>query len=201
MRLILVRHGQTEANVVQALDTGEPGAPLTALGHEQAAAVADVLAPLGVAGIFTSHLRRTHETARPLADRLGLHPVQLEGTGEIRAAALEMRRDLEAIVTYHSVVDAWAFGELDRRMPGGESGREVFERYNAAIAAVREVVDDGVAVLFSHGAIIRTWSGYHARNITAGFATSRLLANTGMVVLDEDAEGWVVRSWMDESIG
>src|SRR5659263_713553 len=45
VRLVLVRHGQTTANFNLELDTAEPGAPLTPLGHEQAAAVADVLSP------------------------------------------------------------------------------------------------------------------------------------------------------------
>ena len=33
-RLILVRHGQTDANVSRALDSRPPGLPLNALGHD-----------------------------------------------------------------------------------------------------------------------------------------------------------------------
>ncbi|MFC2573385.1 MAG: histidine phosphatase family protein, partial [Actinomyces oris] len=36
MRLILVRHGRTEANVMQALDTAFPGNPLDEVGLGQA---------------------------------------------------------------------------------------------------------------------------------------------------------------------
>ena len=43
MRLILVRHGQTSSNVAGLLDTDEPGAGLTGVGLEQAAALADAL--------------------------------------------------------------------------------------------------------------------------------------------------------------
>lgn len=201
MRLILVRHGQTQANLTRALDTAEPGSPLTAEGHVQAARVADALAAEGIRGIFTSHLLRTRQTARPLADRLGIDPVVLPGIREIVAADLEMRSDLESIIEYHSVADAWAHGHLDRRMPGGESGHEVFARFGGAVEEARGLVGDGAAVLFSHGAIIRTWSGYHGRNIDPDFATSRILANTGMVVLDEGPAGWLVRRWMDETPG
>lgn len=201
MRLILVRHGQTAANVSRALDTAEPGSPLTPEGHDQAVRVADSLAAEGVRGIFTSHLIRTRQTARPLAERLAIEPVVLPGIREIVAADLEMRTDLESIIEYHSVADAWAHGELERRMRGGESGHEVFARFGAAIEEARGVVGDGVAVLFSHGAIIRTWAGYHGRNIGPGYATSRILANTGMVVLDEGPAGWLVHRWMDETPG
>lgn len=201
MKLILVRHGQTSANVHRALDTAEPGAPLTPVGHEQAARAAEILAAEPVGGIFTSHLVRTQETALPLAERTGIAPVVLPGIREIIAADLEMRSDEPSIVEYHTVADAWAHGELDRRMRGGENGHEVFERYNAAIAAAREAVDNGVAVFFSHGAIIRTWAAHHGRNITPAFATSRVLVNTGMVMLDDGPDGWMVRRWMGESFG
>ena len=43
MRLILIRHGETTANVALALDTAFPGADLTELGHAQAAALTDTL--------------------------------------------------------------------------------------------------------------------------------------------------------------
>ena len=39
MRLILIRHGETQSNVDRLLDTAHPGAPLTATGLQQAHAV------------------------------------------------------------------------------------------------------------------------------------------------------------------
>lgn len=47
MRLIIIRHGQTPANVLGRLDTAHPGPGLTALGERQAEAV-----PLGVATVL-----------------------------------------------------------------------------------------------------------------------------------------------------
>ena len=41
MRLFLVRHGQTHANVARQLDTAVPGLDLTDAGHEQARALAE----------------------------------------------------------------------------------------------------------------------------------------------------------------
>lgn len=200
MRLLLVRHGQTAANLSRALDTAAPGSPLTDAGHEQAAGVARALAAEGIEGIFTSHLLRTRQTASPLADLLGIEPVTLPGIREILAAELEMRSDLESVIEYHTVADSWAHGDLDRRMRGGESGHEVFARFDAAIEVARAAVGDGVAAFFSHGAIIRTWVGRHGCNIDPAFATSRILANTGVVVLQDSPEGWHLRRWMDEVI-
>ena len=61
-RLVLVRHGRPDGTWGRDPDPG-----LDALGHEQARAVADVLAPLGPLPVVVSPLRRTRETAAPLA--------------------------------------------------------------------------------------------------------------------------------------
>ena len=39
MKLLLVRHGRTIANIMGALDTAFPGNPLDTVGHEQAASL------------------------------------------------------------------------------------------------------------------------------------------------------------------
>ncbi|POC80683.1 histidine phosphatase family protein, partial [Vibrio vulnificus] len=43
MRLILIRHGQTESNVHRLLDTAMPGPGLTELGQQQAAGLVSAL--------------------------------------------------------------------------------------------------------------------------------------------------------------
>ena len=199
MRLVLVRHGQTTANVAGALDTGEPGELLTDLGAEQAAGLVERLEGRRIDAIFTSPLTRTRQTAAPLAAARGIEPVVLAGFREIIAGDLEMRTDRDSVILYHEVASSWAHGDLARRMPGAENGEEVFARFGAAVARARRTVgEDGTAVVVAHGAIIRTWAAHHARNVTPAFATSRILENTGRVVLDETADGWRVRSWMEE---
>ncbi len=58
---MLVRHGRPDGTWGRDPDPG-----LDALGHEQAEAVADALAPLGPLPVVVSPLRRTRETATPL---------------------------------------------------------------------------------------------------------------------------------------
>lgn len=66
MTIYLVRHGLA-ASGVEDLDPG-----LTDLGHEQARAAASALQPLRVATIAVSPLRRTRETASPIASAFAL---------------------------------------------------------------------------------------------------------------------------------
>ncbi len=65
--LIVVRHGQTDANA-QGLLLGRKDPPLDATGRNQASAVAAALKPLGRdARVLSSPLRRAHETAQYIA--------------------------------------------------------------------------------------------------------------------------------------
>lgn len=84
-KLYLVRHGQAAAGWAEDLDPG-----LSDEGRRQAEAMADELAPLGPLPIVTSPLRRTRETAEPLARRWAVTPRVDPAVGEIPAADLTL---------------------------------------------------------------------------------------------------------------
>ena len=201
MRLLLIRHGQTPSNVLGALDTAHPGAPLTELGLAQAAAVPRALRDEQIDAVFASTLIRTQLTAEPLARSLGVETQVRQGIHEIEAGSLEMRSDRQSQRTYMGTVLSWGAGELDARYPGGPSGHEFFDRYDQAIERIAEEHDGTVAV-FSHGAAIRVWCAGRARNISPRFAAENHLENTGVVVLDGDPDaGWVAESWTGVPLG
>lgn len=78
-RLTLVRHGEAAAGWG---DDPDPG--LSELGRRQADAVAQALAAAGPMPILVSPLRRTLETADPLARRWRTEAIVEPGVGEIR---------------------------------------------------------------------------------------------------------------------
>lgn len=199
MRIVLVRHGQTTSNVDGALDTAEPGADLTVLGREQAAALVDVLGGEPLQAVYVSTLVRTQQTAAPLTAALGLEPRVREGLREIVAGELEMRTDEASVKTYLETVLAWTRGELDVRMPGAESGAEVMARFDAV---VDEIVASGaeLALAVSHGAMIRCWSAARSVNVGTDFVAQNPLGNTGIVVLEGGADGWRVLTWEGRSV-
>ncbi|MEO5919939.1 MAG: histidine phosphatase family protein [Pseudolysinimonas sp.] len=206
MRLLLIRHGQTPANVRGLLATARPGPGLTKLGRRQAAALASTLQDLAagetIAAIFVSPLTRTAQTAAPLAASLGLDPQVLEGLEEIEAGDLEDRRDMPSVMTYVRTVFGWAAGDLDVSMPGAIDGVEFFRRFDAAIAAVAERHPDATVAIVSHGAAIRVWTGSRATNLSADYTAHRHLDNTGVVVLTGSPDdGWLAETWAGEPIG
>lgn len=200
MRLLLIRHGQTASNVENRLDSAVPGPRLTALGEEQAAAIPDQLAAERVDVLYASTQTRAQLTAAPLARDRGLPVTIRAGLREIFAGDLEGRTDAEAVTTYVRTTLAWADGDVSRRMPGAEDGVEALGRFDAVVT---EVATSGaeVAVLVSHGAMIRTWSAARAHNLDTAFAATNALVNTGIVVLDGDpVTGWYALSWQGTSM-
>lgn len=198
MRLILVRHGQTPSNVIGSLDTAVPGPGLTELGHRQAAAVPAALAGETIGAIYVSNLTRTHLTAAPLAVERGLEPLERAGIRELSAGHLEGRTDAEAVGEFFGIMQQWHLGDLSVAVPGGESGQEVLDRYDAV---VQEMADSGVPTVaaFSHGGVIRLWAASRAANTEAVAAGQFRLANTGIVVLIGEPGNWTCESWQSES--
>ena len=204
MRLLLIRHGQTPANVRGELDTAAPGPALTELGRAQAAAIPDALASEHIDGIYVSRLIRTQQTAAPLARTRGeMHRVVLPGIHEIEAGKLEGRTDKRAVRKYVKTIWAWGGGNLSKRMPGAGDGHEFYGRFDADIARVAAEHDpDATVAVFSHGAAIRVWTAARATNIAPDFPGRQHLDNTGIVALEgSPTEGWIVTRWGGEPLG
>lgn len=79
MTMYLIRHGQAAAGS-EDLDPG-----LAAIGHRQALATADALAGMRVARLVVSPLRRTRETANPIAQAFGVAAELREEVAEVFA--------------------------------------------------------------------------------------------------------------------
>lgn len=201
MRLLLMRHGQTHANVSGELDTAHPGVDLTDLGRAQALAASKALADEELDAIYVSSRVRTHQTAAPTAEDRGLPLTQLEGLEEVQAGDFEMRNDHDAVAGYIGSVATWLEGRLDHRMPGGETGEEFLARFDAAI---RSIVDAGhdAALVVSHGAALRTWVSTRMAPHPDAPPATQPLHNTALIVLDGDFDaGWQMVSWQGHPVG
>jgi broad specificity phosphatase PhoE len=201
MRLLLIRHGQTPANVIGSLETTIPGPGLTELGYEQAAAVPAALAGESIDAIYASVQVRTQLTAAPLVLERGLELQVRAGIREIASGDLEGNTDRASQETYVSTIVSWVDGDQAAIIPGGESFAEFFDRYNEVIVEAHAAGHNAVA-LVSHGAAIRTWVGYYATNLDADFIARSPLHNTGIVIVEGSPDsGWSVVTYMGEAVG
>ena len=198
-RLILVRHGQSHANVQRRLDTRPPGAELTDLGVQQAQDFARSRAhPPGL--LLHSVARRAAQTAGAIGAELIVAPVEVDGVHEVQAGELEDRTDDAAIAEFNTVYQRWHEGDLQASMPGGESGREVLDRYLPVITELRlRYLDDRDwsrdIVVVSHGAAIRLAAATLA-GVDGSFVLDHHLANTEAVTLAPITDGrWSCVQW------
>jgi broad specificity phosphatase PhoE len=195
LQLLLVRHGQTSANVARALDSKPPGAPLTDEGHAQAAAIAARLSTSPVVAVYASTAIRAQETATHIASPHGLPVAVVEGLQEVFAGDLEGLTGEDALRAFVGVYDQWTSDDLDARMPGGESGAEIKARYLAAVSSICARHADGLIVLVSHGGAIRLAAEWLADNVDGRVANIGILPNTGHVLLEADGDTWHCLEW------
>lgn len=76
MSIFIVRHGQCEANKAGLLN-GQWDTELTDLGRRQALKTAKKIRALNIEVIYSSPLKRAHETARIIAKELGIKTIKV----------------------------------------------------------------------------------------------------------------------------
>jgi probable phosphoglycerate mutase len=174
-RLLLVRHGQIDANLEHRWH-GSTDRDLTAQGREEARRVATHLARTRprIAAVYSSPLLRAQTTAAVIADAFN-HPVlTLPGLAEYGIGILE-NETFEDLLGRHRFFDQ-AGADLRWAPPGGESLHEVGERVVAAWRHIAGAHRDREIIVVSHGAAIaiglaivlhddaRAWIRYRMRN-------------------------------------
>jgi broad specificity phosphatase PhoE len=159
--IVLVRHGESEANVDPAkyCSVGDVHVRLTQKGREQAIAAAETLAELvGDRSVFSyvSPYKRTKETAGLLLDRLP--------KGQVVAVREDPRlREREFAGSFQrsdAAIDRSEenrFGKFFWRAPGGESPADVYDRVTAFLDTLwrdfraHPELSDAVVVVAGHG--------------------------------------------------
>jgi broad specificity phosphatase PhoE len=153
MRLILVRHGETEHNR-RKLTLGRADIPLNDRGIAQARAVAASFAR-PPAAIWSSPLARAQDTARAISSSTGVALVVEADLVEMDVGEMEHLSGNELRERYPDFLGAWLSGDAaDARMPGGETLREVQERAWAVIERLREAAPSGEVVAVTHNFVI-----------------------------------------------
>ncbi len=205
LRLILARHGQTDANIRMAIDALPPGGPLTEQGRRQAEELAEQLATEPVAAVHASTALRAQQTARPVAERHGLDVTVVEGLHEVAVGDLEGRNDRESLRAFADVFTTWAReGDLSRAMPGGETGQQAVDRFTTALGGIVAGHQHGVLVVVSHGALLRLVVPHLSDNLHMLAGEPGMLQNTARIVLDADPDspgGWHCVEWAGVRLG
>ncbi|MBT8198588.1 MAG: histidine phosphatase family protein [Acidimicrobiia bacterium] len=182
--VVLMRHGQTEANAAGIWQGSLPGV-LDETGRSQAEALADTAPHLDA--LYASPLQRAIDTAAPLAAKRGLSIDTRDDLAEMSMGKWEGMTTAEIESGYP---DVWSTlyrrGEDVPRGVDGETFGGVAERMRQAIEAIiADHAGETVGVV-SHGAALRAFLGtvvgfgFQGRNVVpsmANTAVSRIVAS------------------------
>jgi len=146
----LVRHGETSANV-DGVWHGSLDSALTERGRSQAERVADHLARTraDASALYASPLARARDTARPIAERLGLAPRIEDDLREYDLGAWEGISYAE-LAREHRLFERMR-ADPDWQPGGGESARQVAERLAGRLAAIAARHAGERVIVVSHG--------------------------------------------------
>jgi len=155
MRLILLRHGETDWNAQNRFQ-GQTDIPLNAVGRQQARLVARRLRHEPIGKIYTSNLSRAMETARIVAaaHALEAHPAQA-----LRERSFGLWEGLtmsEIEQRYPESAAEWRKGVSTFCAPGGERLDELQERSVAFIQEVMARHPQETVLVVGHGASLKT---------------------------------------------
>jgi broad specificity phosphatase PhoE len=189
--IYLVRHGSVVGAETRRF-IGHLDVPLSALGERQMTALAERLATVTLAGVYTSDLSRTQRSAQILAGPHGLSTVALPALREFAMGqwegltAEEIRRlDADAFTRWMADVAGYQF-------PGGESLAHLAARAWPAFERIVASHPGGSVAVVAHGGTNRL---ILCRAL--GLGPERLLAlgqdYGGLSVLERSRAGWTLR--------
>lgn len=154
MRLILVRHGETECNK-QDIWHGWDDCALTERGQSQARAVAARLVDEPIDVVYSSPSRRAFETATAIAEQHGLTPIVEEGLRERNAGDLEGMAIPDVLAAHPTIwedrnADLWGWSP-----PGGETFAQVLARVHESVERLRERHEGQTVAIATHMGPVR----------------------------------------------
>lgn len=154
-RLIFIRHGQSVANE-QSRFAGQIDVDLTELGYAQAKCAAEYIVKREkIDKIYSSDLKRAHNTALPISELTGIPIIDVKGLREIYAGNWEGRLVSDLWIEYEKDFYTWRNDYSHSRCSGGESVEELFGRVVPFVKKLARENDGLSLLLASHASPIR----------------------------------------------
>jgi len=199
--VLLVRHGESipaRPDVPFPLVMGHGDPELDPRGIEQAGRIGDRLSRprFGekIAAIYVTNLRRTAETAAPLAAALGMEPIVESNLREVFLG--EWEGGLYRI----KILEGGPIAERLMRegrwdvVPGAESDESLIGRIRAGIGAIAAAHPDELVAVFTHGGVIGRAMAEATGAKPLSFSGAANGSISEIVVM---ADRWAVRSYND----
>ena len=153
-KIYLIRHGQTDYNLQGIVQGSKVNTSINELGTAQANAFYEFYKDVNFQKIYTSKLNRSIQSVQQFIDK-GIKWEAFEGLNEISWGY----RDGTVITDdeneyYFEVVRRWKEGEIDLKIDGGESPREVQARQKPVLDDILASDAENILICM-HGRAIR----------------------------------------------
>lgn len=148
--IYIIRHGETDFNRLGIVQGSGVDSSLNDVGRQQGRLFYEQYRHVPFELVMTSKLKRTRETVLDFIEA-GLPHLSYPEINEMSWGSHEGKKGTPAsIAEYQRIKDGWAHGEIDGRIGGGESAREMGERLKRFIAILRQRTENKILVC-SHG--------------------------------------------------
>lgn len=189
-KIYLIRHGETEWNITGRWQ-GILDPPLNETGREQAQKLAAHLKDKPIQAIYSSDLSRAFNTAKALADALGLSPITDKRLRELHIGIFQGLTKPEIIQKYPEEFEAFIAQPFEHRISEGESRRQLQARMLEAWQDMTARNDIQELAIITHGGAIKML-------MTALFPLQRDnfeaqdFPNVSITLLERRGEGWQI---------
>jgi 2,3-bisphosphoglycerate-dependent phosphoglycerate mutase len=197
--MLLVRHGESapalEGQSFPDVD-GHGDPPLDPAGEHQAEQVAVrlVSSEEPIAAIYVTTLQRTHQTAAPLARRLGMDVRVEPDLREVHLGEWEGGAFRRHVAEGHPLAkQMWEEQRWDV-IPGAEPAERFAARVRDGIGRIAAAHPDQTVVVVVHGGVIGQAVSLASGSATFAFVGSDNGSITHLVV---DGDRWIVRRFND----
>jgi 2,3-bisphosphoglycerate-dependent phosphoglycerate mutase len=195
--LLLIRHAESEAYVDGQpfpLSGGHGDPALSTEGAGQAGLLAGRLAGAHLDAIYVSPLRRTGQTAAPLAAATGLAPRVEADLREVHLGEWEGGQYRKMVAQRHPLVlQAWQEERWDL-IPGAEAAEVFAARVGGAIERLAAAHPGQRVAVFTHGGVIGQVLATASGSRPFAFVTSDNASISRLVVT---GGRWVIRCFND----
>jgi len=196
VRLVLIRHGETEWNRAGRIQGYHADSALTNTGREQVRALALRLAREGIDALYSSDAGRTRETAEPIAAATRSPIVFDKALRERNYGAFEGYSFSEIETTFAAEYAVFRTRDPHYVPPQGESAAQFRDRIVAALEAIAAGANGRRVAVVTHGGVLGIMYR-HAMNIPLDTKRGYSLANASLNHFRFAAGRWVLDAWGD----
>lgn len=154
LTLYFLRHGQTEYSRNNFF-CGAIDPELTPDGLEMAQAFAVAYSSTPWMAIFSSPMRRTIATAKPLSEAIGMQPEVRDGLKEINYGKWEGKTPETVNLEFHDDYIRWLADPAWYAPTGGEMAVAIASRATQVIEEIKQRYSSGNVLIVAHKATIR----------------------------------------------